>query len=448
MTSTYGILQTATSRPNKALLALLCLHVAACCVSLYYVAYHYRYGVLDFVPAQLVPSLLIVAPVAVLALAFVVARFSFGYILGFGFYTMILGYIWLSKWSVLDYDHAVGSLSAFASAVAFLVPALAITAPVRQRMVLPEAWLDHVLTAVLLLAALTIGLSALYNFKIVSLDDIYEYRQQVELPAPLRYAIGNFVGALLPFAFACHCVRRQPLRAAAALVLLLLFYPITLTKLALFAPFWLLFLAMLGYLFEARIAVVLSLLTGMLIGDGLALLSAAGLLPKEQILKYFGIINFRMMAVPSIALDLYSDFFSRHGLTHFCQISFLKSLVACPYDVPPWVLMNNNYQLGSVNASLFATEGVASVGLKWAALPALACGLVVGLVNRLSSGLPALFILVSSGVVTQALMNVPFATTLLSNGGALLFLLWYVTPREMFASPVPAAGHHAPAIKD
>jgi hypothetical protein len=88
------------------------------------------------------------------------------------------------------------------------------------------------------------------------------------------------------------------------------------------------------------------------------------------------------------------------------------------------------------------------VGLKWAALPALACGLVVGLVNRLSSGLPALFILVSSGVVTQALMNVPFATTLLSNGGALLFLLWYVTPREMFASPVPATGHHAPAIKD
>jgi hypothetical protein len=36
-------------------------------------------------------------------------------------------------------------------------------------------------------------------------------------------------------------------------------------------------------------------------------------------------------------------------------------------------------------------------------------------------------------MVARVLLDVPLATTLLSNGAALLFLLWYVTPREIFA---------------
>jgi uncharacterized membrane protein YdjX (TVP38/TMEM64 family) len=48
---------------------------------------------------------------------------------------------------------------------------------------------------------------------------------------------------LLPFAFACCLARGCRWRAAAALLLMLLLYPITLTKGALFGAFWLLFLA-------------------------------------------------------------------------------------------------------------------------------------------------------------------------------------------------------------
>jgi hypothetical protein len=29
-------------------------------------------------------------------------------------------------------------------------------------------------------------------------------------------------------------------------------------------------------------------------------------------------VNFRMSAAPSLAIDLYNDFFSKHGLTYFC----------------------------------------------------------------------------------------------------------------------------------
>ena len=43
-----------------------------------------------------------------------------------------------------------------------------------------------------------------------------------------------------------------------------------------------------------------------------------------------------------------------------------------------------------------------------------------------------LYAMVSSGILLQVLMNVPLTTSLLTNGAAFLFVLWYVTPRDAF----------------
>jgi hypothetical protein len=139
-----------------------------------------------------------------------------------------------------------------------------------------------------------------------------------------------------------------------------------------------------------------------------------------------------MIAFPSLALDVYNDFFSTHDHTYFCQIYLLKPLVNCPYSEPLSVVMAKAYQLGNLNASLFATEGIASVGPVLAPLAVFASGLVISLGNRLSSGLPSKFILLSGGVLTQNFLNVPLTTNLLTGGAAIVFLLWYVTPRAMF----------------
>jgi hypothetical protein len=147
---------------------------------------------------------------------------------------------------------------------------------------------------------------------------------------------------------------------------------------------------------------------------------------------YVGIINSRMIAMPSVALEVYNNFFSTHDLTHFCQINILKPFVSCPYSEQLSIVMKNAYAYGAFNASLFATEGIASVGLTLAPLSALVCGLVIAVSNRLSSGLPPRFVLLSSGVLPHIFLNVPFSTTLLSHGAAVLFLLWYITPRDMF----------------
>jgi hypothetical protein len=385
-----------------------------------------------FDETRLYAAALNIAPFALVSILFTFSRFSFGYVLGFYFYTMILGYLWLVEFSRFHYDHVLAIVSAFASALAFLVPALFITSPIRQRFVLSTRAFDNLSSFILILAATLIAVGALYNFRLVGIVEIYQFRSELEFPLWLGYAMGATSNALLPFAFACFVTRGNRWRAAAVLLLLVLFYPITLSKIALFAPLWLLFLTQLSRYFEVRTSIVFSLFLPISAGVILVLLFKSDALSYAQIGLYFGTINFRMIAVPSSALDFYNDFFSTHDITYFCQISLWKPFADCPYGDPLSIVMEKAYHVGNFNASLFATEGIASVGLTLAPLAVLACGLVIALGNRLSAGLPSKFILLSGGILPQTFLNVPLTTTLLTYGAAILFLLWYITPRALF----------------
>src|SRR5262245_52596658 len=113
-------------------LLLVCAHLAICCVSLIYVA--------DIVPAiiafdksHMLPAIIGVLCFALVSVVFVIAPFSFGYFLGFYFYTMVFGYLWWVNFSLLNYDHRLAVVSICLSALAFLAPALFITSPISQR---------------------------------------------------------------------------------------------------------------------------------------------------------------------------------------------------------------------------------------------------------------------------------------------------------------------------
>jgi hypothetical protein len=410
---------------------LIVFHSALCCVSLAYAAkYEFLFHIF-YDPARLAGAAAVVAAFVLVGYLFAFAEFSFGYFVGFYFYTMTLGYLWLNCFSDLNYDHRLSGLSAVASAVAFLFPALFIKAPIRRGFAVSEKKFERLLTASLALAAATIAIAATYNFRFVSVANIYEFRGGLKFPVLLDYWIGITSNALLPFAFGCYVTRRNHWRAGITLVLLLLFYPITLSKLAFFTPAWLLTISLLSKICAPRIAVIVSLLLPVLIG--VILIAYFG----KAALPYFELVNFRMIAIPSNAMDIYNDFFFSHDLTHFCQIRVLKPIVDCPYRDQLSIVMARAYELGNFNASLFSTEGVASVGALFAPVSVFVCGLVVALANRLSSGLPPRFILISSAVFPQILLNVPLTTTLLSHGAAFLFLLWYITPRSMFRQELP-----------
>ncbi|WP_342740147.1 hypothetical protein [Bradyrhizobium sp. B117] len=420
---------------DRRLLGLLLLvHTVVLCVSSSWAINSFP-GVLEYDSSHLLPAILNVSIFALVTVLFVYAQFSFGYVVSFYFYTMIAGYLWLIEFSLLSYHHRLAQISIVLSGLAFVLPALFITSPIRHRFVMSANTFDKLLSLILFLGTATVAVGAVYNFRLIGLSEIYIYRAEIEFPAPVRYAIGISSNALLPFAFACFVDRKFYWRAGISLALLLLLYPITLTKLTLFAPLWLLFLALLSRLTHARTATILSLLLPMLIGIILFLLTRAGAIPSGYGLLYAGIVNGRLIAMPSVALEVYNNFFSEHVLTYFCQVKVSKLVMTCPYDEPLSVVMSKAYQLGAFNASLFATEGIASLGPTLAPLSAFGCGLVIALANRVSSGLSPRFILLSAGLLPHVLLNVPLSTTLLTNGAALLFLLWYVAPRAAMTAP-------------
>jgi hypothetical protein len=439
----------ADGRPQieeRGILALLiCFHIVICCVSLVYLADDSDPVVVNpatfhmfFDPARLHIAIAVVALFALLSPLFVLARFSFGYFAGFYLYTMILGYLWLNCFTDLKYDHWVSGLSAAVSAAAFLVAALFVSPPIPRLYTLSEQNFDRVLMFILQLAIATIAIGAIYNFRLVPLAQIYDFRDTLESPKVLNYLIPIVSNALLPFAFAGFVARRTYWRAGATLFLLLLFYPITLSKLPLFAPVWLVAILLVSARFRGRTAVIMSLFLPILLGVALHLAF------RRPSALYFSTVNFRMIAIPSNALDVYNDFFSRHDLTWFCQISALKQIMSCPYDEPLGVIMEKTYKLGNLNASLFATEGIASVGPVWAPLSAFACGLVIAFGSRMADGLPHRFVLMSGAMLPLVLLNVPLSIVLVTHGAATLFLLWYITPRSMFGQDGRASVSRAP----
>jgi hypothetical protein len=151
---------------------------------------------------------------------------------------------------------------------------------------LPRA-LEKLLFSILIFAASIVAVGSFYNFRLIGVADIYSFRNELQFPVWLAYAMGVTSSAVLPFA--CFVGRGNRWRAALVLLLLVLvlFYPITLTKLLLFAPVWLLFLVLLSHFCEARTSVVLSLFLPITAGVILALLFKFGELPYELFEKLF-----------------------------------------------------------------------------------------------------------------------------------------------------------------
>lgn len=417
---------------KRQVVLLLGAHLAALGLAILYAS---RYHVeLHGPPSEvsLIPALVLLLSLP-LALLFVLADFSFGYLVGFYLYQLVAGFLFLNTFIDRSYSHSLAAASALSSIILFLLPALFLGGEAKSKFVLSHRTFDRLLLAILAFAFVTVLAGAAYNFRtqFADLSDLRgelftaRLRNELRFPALVRYSIGIFSSALLPFAFSFFLKDRRYWRAAAALGTMALFFPITLSKTALLAPTWLVFVAVLSRRCEPRVAAIASLTVPL----GIAVLSVLLLQRRNDA---FDLLAFRMFDIPSAALAIYNEFFADHPNTYFCQLSFAKWLMPCPYEEQLGIVMAKAYGLGNYNASLFATEGIASLGPMLAPLSALACGLIIALGNRASARLSSETILVSSSVLCQAILNVPLSTALLSHGGALLFLLWYVAPRRTF----------------
>src|SRR5262249_9582210 len=80
---------------RTALIVLLGSHIVICCISLALIAPHHFSFHIFYDPVQLPIAIAAVGAFAVAAWAFTAVPFSFGYLLSFYFYTVVLGYLWL-----------------------------------------------------------------------------------------------------------------------------------------------------------------------------------------------------------------------------------------------------------------------------------------------------------------------------------------------------------------
>lgn len=406
---------------------LVLAFVVTTCVSLIVVALIYRTFHIEVDPDRITDPVWFMVLAAAIGMLFAATRFSFGYTVSFYLYAEVIGFVWLSYFTNFEYNHELARISALASLLALMLPSLFIRSGFPRGLSLPRDKLDWLLHGILLLSAATLLISSLYGFSVPdNFEAMYWLREDLAYPAALRYLQASCVSAFLPFAIACFVEQRRWIFAAVAIAASLLFYPLLLSKLALFASVWLVFLAVIVRFVPARFATILSLLAPALVGLIAVIVTTAG----TEAMYLFGLVNFRMLAIPASVIDHYNDFFAHEPLTYFCQISWLKPFVSCPYKEQLGEVLSEIYFVGTLNASMVATEGIASLGIFGAPFSLFVCGLLIALGNRVSEGLPERFVLVSSGVILQVLMNVGLTTSLLTHGLGALFILWKIMPRD------------------
>lgn len=383
-----------------------------------------RFPAMHFWPSR--PTFEAISAITSLGLVlplFFMASFSFGYLVAFFLFSMTLGFIWLSFFSEFAYSH---DLARWIIATAFLSAIIPLLFINRLKTPLPTAPVIPNLNSFILIVCLGILiLDASYGLQ---LGDPYgALRNAVTRPRLLNYLTSIAIGTAIPFLFASYATERKWWPAAGVLLLALCFYPVVLNKTVLLLPLWLPFIFLLYSRCDGRIATILSLLIPL----GFTTTASLFLIPRSSELQIYllGTVNLRLIAVPSLALDQYIDFFSQNPKTKFCQISIVRYFFGCLYsELGP--MIGEVYKDGNFNASFLASEGIASVGLLWTPISAFFCGVVLSIGTLVSRHLDSRFVAVSSSLAIQAIMNVPLTTAFLSNGLALLFLLWWLTPNR------------------
>ncbi|WP_375762958.1 hypothetical protein ACE10X_23725 [Bradyrhizobium sp. Pha-3] len=195
--------------------------------------------------------------------AFVAARFSFGYLVGFSLLSAVFGFVWLSFFSAFDYPHAIARWAMIAALAAAMIPLMLQNIPV-WRPDLSDAAVKRI--AVLLLASCFAVLVADISYG-ANLGNPYgAARTAVVRPALMNYLTGIMIGAVLPYLFAHFASRSRWIPAAGVLLLALCFYPVVNNKTVLLLPIWLPFLFWLYGRFDPRLATVLAFLIPMVIG--------------------------------------------------------------------------------------------------------------------------------------------------------------------------------------
>lgn len=177
--------------------------LALLCVSLVLVsqkappAFHIKFDGDNVLPAALsVAAFISCVPL------FASSRCPLGFAASFYLLTVTAGYLWLSYFTPLQYDHVVARFSAVASWAAFALPTLLITKSIPMRNLLTYGEMNWLAGCLIFVAAAIAIEGYLFGFHFVGLVDGESLRDTLDLPTWMRYAITISATTILPFTYA------------------------------------------------------------------------------------------------------------------------------------------------------------------------------------------------------------------------------------------------------
>lgn len=327
-----------------------------------------------------------------------------------------LGDLW-AIWSAL-----VASTLALFGAVR--LPVFAVVKPAADgRAILLACWC---VVAVVVLCVLAVNAVRIITFNEIAATRS-AYSMHIRVYGALFGYLDAWVGlALIPFLFA-DSLRRGRMAACAGLAALcaLLFLlsgrkTDLLCPAAVFATYW-------AVKRKVEPAGVLLALSGLMLLP--FLFRAAGLAGPSKIL--ITVVNFRIFAVPQILVPQYYGYYLAQGFTHFRHVNLVNRLFygGAPFEQPWSAIAHFYYKKDfTADAVFYATDGLAAMGM--AGIPCVTAALIAvfwafdSLKGRHSSALvlPALMPFLFS------LFNNSLFTSMLTGGGFLLMLLFYLSP--------------------
>lgn len=274
-----------------------------------------------------------------------------------------------------------------------------------------------------------VSLVASYHqyMRFVGFADVYDLRFEtnaVQISLFLGYAQMWVTYLLIPLFLALGICKKYISYIALALIMSVTIYLIQGSKLAIlmfFIVYVMLFFYKSRFGFYLAVVLYLSLIMIVLY-----------LLPDMEVMKWVKSLLFiRSLGTPAWTIVHYYEFFTLNGFSYYGHIGPVNAL----FDNYPY----GNLALGQVigleysgssdanfNANFWASEGIASIGVLGLPLISIIVGFVFLIFNYVSKGFDNKFIFILLVGFWQAMLNMPFATAMLSGGGVIIIILLFL----------------------
>jgi len=269
--------------------------------------------------------------------------------------------------------------------------------------------------------------------KIVSFEDVYDLRgdaAEIQSSTLTNYLIMWLTYCFGPFYIARALVRGSKKDWAVGMVILMLIYGATGSKLALLTP---LFMFAMKYIDNGRDEFLIRFLTVVVVSVSMLVL----IIPQEGILRWVNaIFLMRVFGSNGWAAAVYYEFFASHGFTFYTHIGPVNALFGgYPYgdhslgqEIARFYL---NSETANVNAGFWASDAFAALGLSGIVVVTAFLCLFMKELDKVSRHFPLRLINLWLLGFWMALMNVPLSTALLSCGGLMvIFLLRSMRPQQ------------------